>query len=600
MDSVSQILAEHIPPIATGEIQPFPFSQNIVQLTQEEHIQLKWEVNYWKAQHAQLKEKLEAQHEQLKEEFEARHTHLNKKHKALQRKLDAATARIRDLKQRLFGKKSEKGVAKSEKVTSTPGSGTPRPRGQQKGSKGHGRTARPDVPIIEEEHDIAPEEMHCPICAKAYNPLPDTEDSQIIEIEVKPHIRRIKRKKYAQACDCDGVKGLITAPSAARLIPKSSVGISVWTEVLLNKFLFSRALNNLCIDYACRGLPIAPGTIVGGLKKITGLFEPLIEQLIKKQLTEDLFHNDETGWKVFETIEGKVGYRWWLWVTQSQSVVYYTLAPSRSGDIPIDYFAGLDKHLEQVIVVCDRYKGYIRLARENPIILLAFCWAHVRRDFLDAARSYPELEVWMFDWVERIGELYYLNKQRLRQWDKTLPQEDQTPLFQQHHQALEQAIQRMAERRQQLLDSDQSEGPNSEALHSIQRKVLNSLKNHWDGLTVFVDNPQVPMDNNTAERRMRNPGMGRKNYYGSGRQWSAGLAAMMFSLFQTVLLWGLNPHHWLYSYLDACANNGGEPPSDIAPFIPWMMSEERKQQRRKPLPTSAAARPTTSDPPDPP
>ncbi len=574
MDSASQISAECYQTIGSDEARLSPFSQNIVQITQEELIQLKWEASYWKAQHEQLKQKFEA----------------------LQQKLESATARIRDLKQRLFGKKSEKGAAKSDKATTTLCSGTARPRGQQKGSKGHGRTEYPNLPIVEEEHDVVPEDQLCPVCAKAYRLLPQTEDSKIIEIEVKPHIRRIKRKKYAQACDCEEAKGLITAPPAARLIPKSGIGISVWTEVLLNKFLLSRALNNLCTDYTYRGLPIAPGTITGGLKKIAGLFEPLIEQLTEKQLTEKLFHNDETGWKVFEAIEGKVGYRWWLWVTQSQSVVYYTLAPSRSGDIPINYFAGLDKHLEQVIVVCDRYKGYLRLARENPVILLAFCWAHVRRDFLDAARSYPQLEAWMFSWVEMIGELYHLNKQRLQYWDKTRPLEDQTPLFKQHHQALEQAIQQMLECRQQLLENKQGEGPDSEKLHSMQRKVLNSLKNHWDGLTVFVDNPQAPMDNNTAERRMRNPGMGRKNYYGSGRQWSAKLAAMMFSLFQTVLLWGLNPHHWLYSYLDACANNGGQPPSDITPFIPWMMSEARKQQLCLPR-SIAATEPTITHPP---
>ena len=577
MDSANQISAECYPSIGPDEARRSPFSQNLVQLTQEEHIQLKWEAGYWKAQHEQLKQKFDT----------------------LQRKLESATARIRDLKQRLFGKKSEKNGAKSDKATTTPHPNPPRPRGQQKGSKGHGRTARPDLPVVEEEHNLAPEDQQCPICAKAYRELPETEDSEIIEIEVKAHVRRIKRKKYVSTCCCGGIKGLITAPPAARLIPKSGIGISVWTEVLLNKFLFSRALNNLCTDYAFRGLPIAPGTITGGLQKIAKLFEPLIEQLVKKQLTEDLFHNDETGWKVFEAIEGKVGYRWWLWVTQSQSVVYYTLAPSRSGDIPIDYFSGLDKHLEQVIVVCDRYKGYIRLAREIPVILLAFCWAHVRRDFLDAARSYPELEAWMFSWVEMIGELYHLNKQRLQHWDETRPLEDQTPSFKQHHQALEQAIQRMVERRQQLLENEQSKEPNAEALHGMQRKVLNSLQNHWDGLTVFVDNPQVPMDNNIAERRMRNPGMGRKNYYGSGSQWSAKLAAMMFSLFQTALLWGLNPHHWLYSYLDACAKNGGQPPSDIAPFIPWMMNEERKQQLRRPLPTSAT-KPTITHPPDPP
>ncbi|NNF96069.1 MAG: IS66 family transposase, partial [Halobacteria archaeon] len=384
----------------------------------------------------------------------------------------------------------------------------------------------------------------------------------------------------AQACECEDMPGLITASPAPRLIAKSFVGISVWTEVLLNKFLFSRATYNLCTDYSYRGLPIAPGTLTGGLKRIAPLFKPLITQLVEKQLTEELFHNDETGWKVFEAIAGKVGYRWWLWVTQSASVVYYTLAPSRSGDIPIDYFSGLDKHLEQVIVVCDRYSGYKRLARENAVILLAFCWAHVRRDFLDAAKSRPNLQRWMFSWVEMIGELYFLNAQRLEAWDEAQALADQTPAFMARHQALAKAIEQIRERCDQELEK--------ERLHVAQCDVLNSLKNHWLGLTVFVNNPQVPMDNNTAERRMRNPGMGRKNYYGSGSQWSAELAAMMFSLFQTLLLWQLNPHHWLYSYLTACAENGGQPPADITPFIPWMMSEERKQQLAKPMTMTAA------------
>ena len=60
----------------------------------------------------------------------------------------------------------------------------------------------------------------------------------------------------------------------------------------------------------------------GRFKTDRAPLRPLIAQLVEKQLTEDLFHNDETGWKVFEAIEGKVGYRWYLWVTQSSSVVY--------------------------------------------------------------------------------------------------------------------------------------------------------------------------------------------------------------------------------------------------------------------------------------
>ena len=121
-------------------------------------------------------------------------------------------------------------------------------------------------------------------------------------------------------------------------------------------------------------------------------------------------------------------------------------------------------------------------------------------------------------------------------------------------------------------------------LHLGKQKVLSSLHNHWDGLTVFVERPEVAMDNNTAERVLRNPVVGRKNYYGSGSVWSAHLAAMMFSVLQTVLLWGLNPHHWLHAFLQACADNGGQSPADLSSFVPWQMSAERREALARPVP----------------
>ena len=308
--------------VVTADVAPTPFSQNVVQLTQAEHIELKWSASYWKRQH----EYVRRQNEQLKQELELAH------------------GKIRDLEQRLYGNKTEKGTTRRDTGAEDRGAST-RSRGQQRGSRGHGRTPRADLSVVEEPRDVAPEERNCGVCGKAYDLLAQTEDSRIIEVQVKAHVRLIRRKMYSQGCECDGVAGLITAAPAPRLIAKSAVGISVWTEVLVNKYLFSRATYNLCADYGYRGLPIAPGTLTGGLKRITPLFEPLIARLVAKQLSEALFHNDETGWKVYEAMEGKVGYRWWLWVTQSPSVVYYTLAPSRSGDIPIDHFSGLDKRL---------------------------------------------------------------------------------------------------------------------------------------------------------------------------------------------------------------------------------------------------------------
>ena len=93
-----------------------------------------------------------------------------------------------------------------------------------------------------------------------------------------------------------------------------------------------------------------------------------------------------------------------------------------------------------------------------------------------------------------------------------------------------------------------------------QIKVYQSLLNHWEGLTLFLNNPEVPLDNNIAENSIRNPVTGRKAYYGSGSIWSAELAATLFSILQTLALWNINPRHWLNAYFKACAKNGGQAP----------------------------------------
>jgi transposase len=94
------------------------------------------------------------------------------------------------------------------------------------------------------------------------------------------------------------------------------------------------------------------------------------------------------------------------------------------------------------------------------------------------------------------------------------------------------------------------------------------------------------MDNNQAERSLRNPVTGRKRYYGSGRVWSAQLAATLFTVLQTVLLWDLNPRHWLSAYLTACADNGGRAPVDLAPFLPWEMTAARRSELDCPAPVT--------------
>jgi transposase len=115
-------------------------------------------------------------------------------------------------------------------------------------------------------------------------------------------------------------------------------------------------------------------------------------------------------------------------------------------------------------------------------------------------------------------------------------------------------------------------------------KVLQCMKNHWSGLTVFVDHPWVPMDNNTAERDMRLPVVGRKGFYGSGSEWSGQLAATMYSLLMTVKLWKINARIWLSAYLQACADNANQAPQDLNAFVPWAMDDARLSDMRSGAP----------------
>ncbi len=256
----------------------------LILISEKEHLELKSEVGYWQAMHkkAILREK------------------------KLKQTVKEQEGKIRDLKNRLFGKKSEKKSFNKNEDPSNP-STSKRPRGQQPGSKGHGRTAHPDLPQKEEPVNF-PETPACSNCGKLY--LPDeSKEAEIIEVEVKAYKRKIIRFCMKKDCSCKGVPNTITAPMPPKVIPKGPYGISIWEAVLLNKFHYCQPTNRLVNQYAELGLPISPGSIAGGLKILKKLFQPVYDALYSRQMTEDRFHNDESGWKVFESIVGKVGNR---------------------------------------------------------------------------------------------------------------------------------------------------------------------------------------------------------------------------------------------------------------------------------------------------
>jgi transposase len=353
---------------------------------------------------------------------------------------------------------------------------------------------------------------------------------------------------------------VVTAPPPDKLIPKSSIGISLWVLILQHKFEFFQPLYRVVAELRSHDLHLPTGTIIGGLQKLVPLFQPLYELLVEHNRGEGHWHCDETRWLVFVKHTDKAGFAWTLWVFAAKESVVFVLDPTRSHDVPETHF-GADA---EGIMNVDRYSAYKAMAQVKAgKLVLAFCWAHVRRDFLAVLTGWPELTDWAWSWVEEIGTLYQRNDQRRSLQKDALAYADADRL-------LRDQVEQMRQRRDRELAEPKK-------LRLPQRKVLTSLQNHWAGLTVFVDHPEVPMDNNEAERRQRGPVVARKNFYGSGTLWSGRLAAMLFSLFQTLQIWGMDNAKWLTAYLSACAKAGGKPPPDPQRYLPWNMTTQERE-----------------------
>jgi transposase len=493
--------------------------------------------------------------------WKAQHRRVLEREAKLQAEIDRLQALVRLREQQLFGRKAETAATPPADPLATPTAPPPRrPRGQQPGKPGPKRRDYSHLPAVVEDHQLAPEQCRCSRCGQPFGDFPGTEDSILLEIDVRAHRRVVRRRRYRPACSCAAHPGLVAAPPPPRVIPKSILGVSIWVSLLLDKYLFYRPTYRLLADWATHDLDLSLGTVTDGLRHLVPLFEPVYQALVRHSQSQSLWHADETRWLVFASIEGKVGYRWYLWVFHSAEVVVFVLAAGRSHDVPEEHFGPVEG---RGILVVDRYKAYQAIDKvKSGLIVLAFCWAHVRRDFVRLAKSWPDQEGWALGWVAEIGTLYHLNDERLKV-------RRDAATFAVADGALRAAVTSFGKRgEEQLREAD---------VPPARQKVLESLGDHWSGLTVFVEHPEVPMDNNTAERSERGPVVSRKNDYGSGSVWSGELAAMLFSLFQTLCLWGLNPRQWLSAYLSECAEAGGRAPEDMKRFLPWNLSEEQRR-----------------------
>jgi transposase len=495
--------------------------------------------------------------------WQSRHRDALRRIAQLEQQVEQLQGEKRQLQVDLFGRRSETTALKDrsndldDPQDDTRRAG--RKRGQQAGNPAPQRRDYSSLPIRDVFVDLPHEQCVCPDCGQPLRLRSDTEDSEQIEIDVRAHRRVIHRRRYERTCACQGNRTFTAAP-LPKLIPKGLYGTSIWVEILLDKYSSYRPTERFLASWRLGDLDLAAGTVNDGLQRLEILLRPIYEAIKQRNPDGDWHLADETRWRVFVVQEGKQGYGWWLWVLSAPDTVVYVLDASRSHAVPQGHYRAESRG----VLMVDRYAAYKAMIWvKDGVIVLAFCWSHVRRDFVRVGKGWPELKPWALGWLRRIRLLYQLNHRRLEA-------EKGSAAFGERDGCLRQAVAEMKTQMEtELARAD---------LATPCRKVLESLAAHWQGLTLFVDDPRIPMDNNTSERRARGPAVARKNFYGSGSLWSGQLAAAAFSILATLAMWTLNPRKWLTWYFEHCAAAGGKVPGDIEPFLPWNLSQEKKKE----------------------
>lgn len=522
---------------------------------------LKCEVGYWKSRHADALLRIPEKDVLI----------------------ESLQAEIKQLKSRQFGRKTEKSSKGSTDRSNTlPGEmeAVPQParkRGRQTGQQAPQRRGYEHLPVVEELLVLPAEQCLCDKCG-APRMAQGTEDSEQIEIEVQAHRRKFRRQRYRRSCQCPDEPVTSIAPLPQKLIPKGILGTSVFVDVLISKYQVHQPVERWLLEWRQNDLDLAKGTVFDGLRRIEPLLAPIHQAILQRAAAAQVSQADETRWLMFAEVEGKASHQWWMWAFLGTDAIGYRLDSTRSHDVPEQHFVGVTN----AVLMVDRYSAYKAMKQvKQGHILLAFCWAHVRRDFIEVGKGTPELVPWALTWLRRIRDLYRWQRLRLKHADNRVG---------------EPFVTADAELRQALSDMQTqaaSELTPGQSLREPCRKALVSLQVHWVGLTRFVDDLRIPLDNNRSERAARIVGLGRKNYSGSVALWSGTLAAAMFSIIATLSLNGINPRLWLTWYLTACA--GCQVLSDVSSYLPWNLSPEQRLDLALQSPNTSSFRsPTTS------
>ena len=424
----------------------------------------------------------------------------------LQLELQLLKEQLHQRNQAIFGTSSEKGRRSPEPEPAKP-------------RTGHGPKPQPSLPIEEVLFELDEADRMCPKCGGELSEMAGQfEEADVVDV-VSREFRIVREKRQKYVCSCG--ECIETALGSDKPIPGGRYSLAFAATVARDKYEDHAPLARQVKMMSRSGLTVTSQTLWDQILALSRHLKPSYVALRELVLEDAVVGMDETPWRLLA--KGKTK-KWWVWSLCCPEAVYYEIAPTRS---TAEIKALLGDY--SGVVMCDGFSSYPSFVRGRDApgdLVLANCWAHVRRYFVKAEPNYPVAQ----EMIDLIAQLYVLeagvssdpNERRSMREEKSklILEEIRAWLL------LQYALPK-----------------------SSLGKAITYTSKLWSGLTRFLDDPRVPLDNNATERSIRGIAVGRKNHYGSKSKRGTEVAALYYTLVESAKLSGIDP----MSYIEEAA-----------------------------------------------
>jgi hypothetical protein len=316
----------------------------------------------------------------------------------------------------------------------------------------------------------------------------------------------------------------------------------------VDKFMYHLPLYRQHQRMKAQGITVSRASLTQWVHDFIDLFEPVYDALHQSIVSCKVVSMDETPHKA-GTSKGKMQqcYYWFLYGQSKEVYIHHNKSRSRqvAKDLLLDGFKGT--------LLSDGFSVYDSVAKEL-VLEHANCWAHARRKFIEAEAQEPALTESAVTAIRLIYEK-----------EAAAPKDDKQKYLDFRHKEIKPLV-------DSFLDWLEREHHRIEGLPGNKySKAINYTFKRRASLSVFLTNPEVPLDNNHTERAIRPIVLGRKNYLFCWSEIGAEKVAIIQSIILTCQLHGIDP----WEYLTDVAPQISKDYSCAASLTPRLWLEKR-------------------------